>query len=139
MRALQITRFGGPEVLDVVELPDPVPWDGEQLFDVQAAGINFADTHHPLSRDAPQRRAQLTVLRLTGRCTLPCRYRIAPGSLHAAPECSEAICRWAVRDGRERPRALGSTLEQRDQVICCPPARAQTVAARRCGVMRFGR
>jgi hypothetical protein len=34
MRAVQITRFGGPEVLDVVDLPAPVPGDGEQLFDV---------------------------------------------------------------------------------------------------------
>jgi NADPH2:quinone reductase len=25
MRAVQITRFGGPEVLDIVDLPDPVP------------------------------------------------------------------------------------------------------------------
>jgi NADPH2:quinone reductase len=25
MRAVQITRFGGPEVLDVVDLPDPTP------------------------------------------------------------------------------------------------------------------
>jgi NADPH2:quinone reductase len=45
MRAVQITRFGGPEVLDVVDLPDPVPGDGEQLFDVSTAGINYADTH----------------------------------------------------------------------------------------------
>ena len=44
MRAVQITRFGGPEVLDVVDLPDPVPGDGEQLYDVSAA-INYADTH----------------------------------------------------------------------------------------------
>jgi NADPH:quinone reductase-like Zn-dependent oxidoreductase len=29
MRAVEITRFGGPEVLDVVDLPDPVPEDGE--------------------------------------------------------------------------------------------------------------
>jgi len=50
MRAVQITRFGGPEVLDVVDLPDPVPGDGEQLYDVSAAGINFADTHQALSR-----------------------------------------------------------------------------------------
>ena len=28
-RAVQITRFGGPEVMDVVDLPDPVPGDGE--------------------------------------------------------------------------------------------------------------
>jgi NADPH:quinone reductase-like Zn-dependent oxidoreductase len=46
MRAVQITRFGGPEVLDVVDLPDPVPGDGEQLYEVSSAGINYADTHH---------------------------------------------------------------------------------------------
>jgi NADPH:quinone reductase-like Zn-dependent oxidoreductase len=45
MRAVQITRFGGPDVLDVVDLPDPVPGDGQQLFDVSTAGVNFADTH----------------------------------------------------------------------------------------------
>ena len=45
MRAVQITRFGGPEVLDVVELPDPAPTDGQRLYAVTAAGVNFADTH----------------------------------------------------------------------------------------------
>jgi NADPH2:quinone reductase len=45
MRAVQITRFGGPEVMDVVELPDPVPADGETLYDVSSSGVNFADTH----------------------------------------------------------------------------------------------
>src|SRR3954453_1739796 len=45
MRAVQITRFGGPEVLDVVDLPDPTPGEGLELFEVSAAGINYADTH----------------------------------------------------------------------------------------------
>ncbi|WP_138732585.1 quinone oxidoreductase family protein [Modestobacter excelsi] len=45
MRAVQITRFGGPEVMDVVDLPDPVAGDGEQLFDISSSGVNFADTH----------------------------------------------------------------------------------------------
>ena len=45
MRAVQITRFGGPEVLDVVDLPDPTPGPDQQLYDVSTAGINFADTH----------------------------------------------------------------------------------------------
>jgi NADPH:quinone reductase len=45
MRAVQITRFGGPEVLDVVDLPDPVTGDGEVLYEVSSAGVNFADTH----------------------------------------------------------------------------------------------
>jgi NADPH2:quinone reductase len=51
MRAVRITEFGGPEVLNVVDLPDPVPGEGQQLYDVSAAGINFADTHHGLSAD----------------------------------------------------------------------------------------
>jgi len=45
MRAVQITRFGGPEVLDIVDLPDPTPGPEQQLYDVSTAGINFADTH----------------------------------------------------------------------------------------------
>ena len=54
MRAVQITRFGGPEVLDVVDLPDSVPGDGPHLYEVSAAGVNFADTHHRLSADWPE-------------------------------------------------------------------------------------
>ena len=45
MRAVQIQSFGGPEVLQVVELPDPVPSGRQLLARVRAAGINFADTH----------------------------------------------------------------------------------------------
>jgi NADPH2:quinone reductase len=45
MRAVQITAFGGPEVLEVVDLPAPEPRDGELLVEVSRSGINFADTH----------------------------------------------------------------------------------------------
>lgn len=45
MKAVQIEEFGGPEVLRQVELPDPVPGDGEVLVDVARSGVNFADTH----------------------------------------------------------------------------------------------
>ena len=45
MRAIQITEFGGPEVLQQVELPDPVPAEGEVLINVSRAGLNYADTH----------------------------------------------------------------------------------------------
>ena len=51
MRAVQITRFGGPEVMDIVELPDPVPGEGQQLYEVSSAGVNLADTHQPVSGD----------------------------------------------------------------------------------------
>jgi hypothetical protein len=51
MRAVQIIRFGGPEVLDVVDIPEPEPGPGHELYDVSTAGINFADTHHRPSRN----------------------------------------------------------------------------------------
>ena len=60
MRAVQITRFGGPEVLDIVELPDPVPGEGEQLYEVSAAGINFADTHQIENSYLAQQQLPLT-------------------------------------------------------------------------------
>jgi NADPH:quinone reductase-like Zn-dependent oxidoreductase len=45
MRAVQITRFGGPEVLDIVDIPEPKAGDGQTLYAVTTAGINYADTH----------------------------------------------------------------------------------------------
>jgi NADPH:quinone reductase len=45
MRAIQQTEFGGPEVLQLVELPTPEPGEGEVLIEVARAGLNFADTH----------------------------------------------------------------------------------------------
>jgi putative PIG3 family NAD(P)H quinone oxidoreductase len=43
MRAVIASAAGGPEVLTVVELPDPVPGPGEVVLDVAAAGLNRAD------------------------------------------------------------------------------------------------
>jgi NADPH2:quinone reductase len=45
VRAIQITEFGGPEVLGLVELPIPEPAAGEVLIRVRRAGMNYADTH----------------------------------------------------------------------------------------------
>jgi NADPH2:quinone reductase len=44
MRAIQITEFGGPEAIELVELPDPVPGPEQTLVTVTRAGVNFADT-----------------------------------------------------------------------------------------------
>jgi NADPH:quinone reductase-like Zn-dependent oxidoreductase len=49
MRAVQITRFGGPEVLDIVDVPDPEAGPGQKRYDVSTAGLNSADTHHSVS------------------------------------------------------------------------------------------
>ena len=46
MRAVRVERFGGPEVLELVDdAAEPVVGDGMALLDVARAGINFADTH----------------------------------------------------------------------------------------------
>lgn len=45
MRAIQIREYGGPEVLRLVDLPDPTPADGFDVVQVTAAGVNYADTH----------------------------------------------------------------------------------------------
>jgi NADPH2:quinone reductase len=45
MRAIQIQEFGGPEVLELVDVPTPQPDEGEVLIRVTRAGMNFADTH----------------------------------------------------------------------------------------------
>lgn len=45
MRAIQITEFGGPEVLRLADVPDPVPGPGRHLVEVSRAGVNYADTH----------------------------------------------------------------------------------------------
>ena len=44
MKAIQITEFGGPEVMQLVELSDPVAGPDQVLIDVTAIGLNFADT-----------------------------------------------------------------------------------------------
>lgn len=45
MRAIQQREFGGPEVLELVDVPTPEPGDGQVLVRVTRAGMNFADTH----------------------------------------------------------------------------------------------
>ena len=45
MRAIQQVAFGGPEVLELVDVPVPEPQAGEVRIRVTLAGMNFADTH----------------------------------------------------------------------------------------------
>jgi NADPH:quinone reductase len=45
MRAIQMTEFGGPDVLKLTELGRPEPGDEDVLIRVTRAGVNFADTH----------------------------------------------------------------------------------------------
>lgn len=46
MHAIQIQRFGGPEVLEYADVPTPEPRTGEIRVRVEAAGVNFIDVYH---------------------------------------------------------------------------------------------
>ncbi|MEY9849551.1 NADP-dependent oxidoreductase [Streptacidiphilus sp. MAP5-3] len=43
MKAARFSRFGGPEVLEIVDLPDPRPGPGQVRIEVRAAGVNASD------------------------------------------------------------------------------------------------
>jgi len=45
MKAIQITAFGGPESMHLVDLAEPVPGPGQEVIEVTSIGINYADTH----------------------------------------------------------------------------------------------
>jgi NADPH:quinone reductase len=45
MRAIRIDEWGGPEVMQLVDIPPPEPGPDEVLIEVSHAGVNFADTH----------------------------------------------------------------------------------------------
>jgi NADPH:quinone reductase len=45
MRAIQVSRFGGPEVFEIADVPRPEVLEDHVLITVSASGINYADTH----------------------------------------------------------------------------------------------
>ena len=59
MRAIRFHRHGGPEVLQLEDVPRPEPAAGELLVQVEAAGVNYADTvrrrgdHYPIPTPLP--------------------------------------------------------------------------------------
>lgn len=67
MKAIQISEYGGPDVMKYVELPNPVPGENEVLLDVTAIGINYADTHQTEnSYLSPQKLPMIPGLEITG-------------------------------------------------------------------------
>jgi NADPH2:quinone reductase len=113
MRAVQITRFGGPEVLDVVDLPDPVPGPGEQLFEVSAAGINYADTHQTENSYLSQQELPLIPgTEFVGRADGGQRVvGLAPAGGYAEKVVAPARMTWPVPDGVTDEQALALVVQ----------------------------
>lgn len=53
MRAIQVREFGGPEVLEPVELPDPVPGPGQVVVDVAVTDVIYLDVMRRSGRAGP--------------------------------------------------------------------------------------
>ncbi|MFD1094828.1 quinone oxidoreductase family protein [Salegentibacter chungangensis] len=45
MKALTFSKFGGPEVMEYIDMPDPEPENGEVLVEMKAIGLNYADIY----------------------------------------------------------------------------------------------
>ena len=108
MRAVQITRFGGPEVLEIVDLPDPVPGDGQKLYDVSTAGLNFADTHQTEnSYLSAQELPLIPGTEFVGRAADGVRIvGLAPGGGYAEKVVTSPQLTWPVPDGVSDEQAL---------------------------------
>lgn len=61
MKAIQIDRYGGPEVLVRREIPVPTPGPGEVLIRLRHSGINFMDVHTRQGKYARSRTYQVSV------------------------------------------------------------------------------
>src|SRR5947209_16303628 len=46
MKAIRVHAYGGPDALQLQEVPDPKPKSGEALVKVDAAGVNYVDVYH---------------------------------------------------------------------------------------------
>ncbi|MGY5883441.1 quinone oxidoreductase family protein [Modestobacter lacusdianchii] len=114
MRAVQITRFGGPEVMDVVDLPDPVPGDGETLFDISSAGVNFADTHQ--TEDSYLAKQELPLVPGAEFVGTPAGggqrvVGLLPGGGYAEKVAAHPRLTWPVPDGVTDEQALAVVLQ----------------------------
>ena len=116
MRAVQVQSPGGPEVLRLAEVADPVVGAGQLLVKVAAAGVNYIDTYHR-----------------TGAYPLPLPF--VPG-LEGAGEVvavGDRVSRFQVGDRVAWPHAIGSYAElaavNAEQAVAVPDGVALDVAA----------
>ena len=86
MRCIEIAQPGGPEVLRLIERPDPVPGDGEVLIEVAAAGVNRPDVLQRMgSYPPPPGASDLPGLEVAGHVAA-----VGPGVTTLRP--GDAVC-----------------------------------------------
>lgn len=108
MKAIQITQFGGPDVMHLVDLEDPQPKEGQELITVSSIGINYADTHQTENSYLSQQKLPLVPgIEVVG--TTPSGVRVlAPveGGGYAQMAVSHSAAMIPVPDGVSDEQAL---------------------------------
>jgi NADPH2:quinone reductase len=113
LRAIQITEFGGPEVLVVREIDEPDVPDGFVLLDVQASGVNWGDTHQ--AENSYLAAAELPLVpggEVVG--TTPEGKRVVAlinGGGYAERALAHLALTWEVPDGVSDAQALGLVVQ----------------------------
>lgn len=113
MRAIQITEFGGPEVLVLRDVEDPVPAPGQKLYDVRAAGLNYADTHQAENSYLAQQTlplipgAEFVGVDESGRRVVG----LVDGGSYAEKVTAHDAMVWTVPDGVDDGQALSTVLQ----------------------------
>lgn len=113
MRAIQITKFGGPEVLTLVDLPTPTAGEGEVLIEVSACGINYADSHQAEnSYLAPQSLPLIPGAEVVGRDASGQRVvALVPGGGYAEVVAAPKALTFPIPDGVSDGAALAAILQ----------------------------
>jgi NADPH2:quinone reductase len=113
LRAIQITEFGGPEVLVMREIDAPEIPDGFVLLDVSAAGVNWGDTHQ--AENSYLAAAELPLVpggEVVG--TTPEGKRVVAlinGGGYAERALAHPALMWEVPDGVSDAQALGLVVQ----------------------------
>ncbi len=113
MRAIQVSRFGGPEVLELVDLPAPQASGDLRLVQVDTAGINYADTHQAADDYlAPQRVPFVPGAEIVGRTGDERRVvAVVSGGGYAEQALAHPATTFAIPDTVDDTTALGLVLQ----------------------------
>jgi putative PIG3 family NAD(P)H quinone oxidoreductase len=115
MKAIWITRKGGPEVLELRDTPQPTPGPGEVLIKVKAAGLNRSDVYSRTSRSYGKDGPEIPGLEVSGTIIAcgPDTNRWQPGDQVCALVTGGGYAEYvAVPGGQCLPIPAGWTLEQ---------------------------
>ena len=113
MRAIQISEFGGPEVLKLVDIPAPTGHAGEVLIEVSACGINYADSHQAEnSYLSPQTLPLIPGAEVVGRDASGQRVvALVPGGGYAEVVSAPEALTFPIPDGVSDGAALAAILQ----------------------------